>query len=255
MGHNRLGRLPKTHRWRQVIRLLEEGADLSVLADKSFYAASKGLGLVPSDPSFLNTINAIVELAAAAREKDLSGALERVGVDRASQTSSFGLLAAVSQKLSDELSRTAGRSDVGKIAQDSFLESLSRQVRSTTGSLFQDSPEDVGKLTAPLRGNQFKSLMHEFYSAFTSRYLSYYLSRELPNHVGGGGRFADMSAHSEFNRAFDLHCRQTVRIADEFTPGWVGKAQFEGRISRETVRDYAFVAFKKIRSEFERGGN
>jgi hypothetical protein len=97
--------------------------------------------------------------------------------------------------------------------------------------------------------------MHEFYSAFTRRYLTYYLSRELPRHVGPGLPFQNTSEHEEFGRAFDLHVRQSVRIADEFTPGWFSKAQWEGNLTHESVSRYAFVAFKKIASEFRRGGD
>jgi hypothetical protein len=97
--------------------------------------------------------------------------------------------------------------------------------------------------------------MHEFYSNFTSRYLSYYLSRELPHHVGAGKRFANLDEHAQFAQSFDLYCRQTVRIADEFTSGWVGKAIYEGRADQGAVGRYAHIAFKKLASEFEKGGS
>ena len=254
MGHIYLGALPRTYRWKEVIELLKSGADLNDLADASFFAAHSGLQRVPNDAGFLSTVNSIFELAAAAREKDVSGALENAGIPREHQSTSFDVLVAVSNKVTDDLKHTADRSDIGQMARDSFVESLTRQVQTETGSLFQAGSQDIKKLTQPFRGKQFKVLMHEFYSAFISRFLSYHLSREIPNHVGPDSRFADMAEHAEFNRAFDLHCRQTVRISDEFTPGWVGKAAFENDISRESVKKYAHVAFKKIASEFERGG-
>ena len=95
--------------------------------------------------------------------------------------------------------------------------------------------------------------MHDFYAVFTRRYVSYYLSRELSNHVGSGKKFRDLKEHSDFYKALDHHIRQTVRISDDFTPGWFGKARFEKRVSHDDVKKYAFVAFKKIRSEFKRG--
>lgn len=253
MGHLRLGHLPRTHRWKQVIGLLESGADLPALADASFHAALTGLKRVPSDSGFLTTLNAIVGLANASRQTDLASALQVAGIDLTAQTSSFGFLSAVARTLSDQLGQVYPRSDVGKIAQDAFLESLTKQVRGKTGSLFGES-EDAKSLTSAFRGKQFKSLMHEFYSGFTSRYLTYYLSRELPHHVGAGKRFADLNAHTEFARDFDLYCRQTVRITDEFTPGWVGKAIYEGDTGADAVKRYAHVAFKKLASEFQKGG-
>jgi hypothetical protein len=95
--------------------------------------------------------------------------------------------------------------------------------------------------------------MHEFYARFTKRYLTYYLSRELPTRVGPKQYFEDIDSHKAFNDALDLYLRQTVRISDEFTPGWLGKAMFEDSLNESSVRRYAHVAFKKIASEFARG--
>ncbi len=253
MGHLRLGNLPRTQRWKQVISLLENGANLHELANASFRASLTGLDRVPADPGFLSVLNEIIGLATASREKDTESALRQAGIDSAAQTSSFGFLSAVAQRFSDQLSQVYPRSDVGKIAQDAFLESLTKNVKGKTGSLFGET-EDAKSLTAAFKGNQFKLLMHEFYAGFTSRYLSYYLSRELPHHVGGGKRFANIDEHSEFTRQFDLYCRQMVRITDEFTPGWIGKAIYEGDTGAEAVRRYAHVAFKKLASEFRQGG-
>jgi hypothetical protein len=253
MGHLRLGHLPRTHRWKQVIGLIEDGADLPELADASFHASLTGLERVPSDPGFLTVLGVIIELAEASRETDLKPALLRAGIDSDAQQSPFGFLSSVSNVLSNHLGTVYPRSDVGKIALDTFIESLTKLVRGKSGSLF-GAADDAKSLSAAFRGNEFKSLMHEFYSGFTSRYLSYYLSRELPHHVGGGKRFANLDEHTEFTRQFDLHCRQTVRIADEFTPGWVGKAIYEDDTGPDAIRRYAFVAFKKLASEFQRSG-
>lgn len=252
MGHLRLGNLPRTQRWKQVIGLLEAGADLPEFAKASFHAALTGLNRVASDPGFISALSTVVDLAAASRDKNIASSLQALGIDSHSQESSLAFLSAIAQNLSVGLEKIYPRSDVGKIAGDAFLESLTRHVRGKTGSLF-DEAEDAKSLTDAFRGNQFKSLMHDFYSGFTSRYLSYYLSRELPLHVGGGKRFANLDEHSEFNRQFEMYCRETVRIADEFTSGWVGKAIHEGDTGADAVTRYAHVAFKKLASEFGKG--
>ncbi len=253
MGHLRLGHLARTQKWKQVIGLLEEGAPLPELADASLDASLTGLNRIPKDPGYLQVLNSIIELAAASREKDLSSSLYDSGINEADQTSSFGFLSAISRKVSDNLGQVYPRSDVGKIAHDAFLSALTKQVKEKSGSLFGEH-ETAKSLTEPFRGNRFKSLMHEFYSGFTTRYLSYYLSRELPHHIGQGKRFANLDGHAEFSRQLETYCRQTVRIADEFTPGWVGKAIYEKKIGHEEVSRYAHVAIKKIISEFQRSG-
>lgn len=252
MGHLRLGHLPRTHRWKQVVALIENGADLPELAEASFHASLTGLQRVPADPGFLSVLQSIVELAEASRQKSLTTGLVEAGIESEAHSTSIGFLSAVAGKLSNGLGQVFPRSDVGKIAQDAFVESLTRHLRGKAGSLFGDS-ENAKSLTAAFRGNQFKSLMHEFYSGFTSRYLTYYLSRELPHHVGGGKRFANLDEHQGFNREFDLYCRQRVRVTDEFTAGWMSKTIYDKDTGGDAVKRYAQVAFKKIASEFERG--
>ena len=65
--------------------------------------------------------------------------------------------------------------------------------------------------------------------------------------------FANLDEHQGFNREFDLYCRQRVRVTDEFTAGWMGKAIYDKDTGADAVRRYAHVAFKKLASEFERG--
>ncbi len=95
--------------------------------------------------------------------------------------------------------------------------------------------------------------MHEFFVNFTNQYLNYHLSREVANHIGISKAVTDIDGHTDFGKAFELYVRQTVRITDEFVPGWFGKARWEKRLSHGEVAKFSHVAFRKIRSEFGRG--
>ena len=89
MGHNRLGHLPKTKRWKQVIRLLENGADLPELAEASFNTSLTGLGKVPYGNGFISILNDIIELATVSRDENLQSALYQAGIKITSKTSSL----------------------------------------------------------------------------------------------------------------------------------------------------------------------
>ena len=62
-----------------------------------------------------------------------------------------------------------------------------------------------------------------------------------------------IAEHKEFNSALGLYIRQAVKITDEFTPGWFGKAQYEKNLNYASISRYAHVAFKKIISEIRWG--
>ena len=94
----------------------------------------------------------------------------------------------------------------------------------------------------------------EFGSRLIYKYLDYFLSRALPDHVGEGRRFATLSQKSGFSTALDVHCREASRIVEEFSGGWFSKTNWEkGGISREEAAGFAYVAMKKIREELEQG--
>jgi len=121
-------------------------------------------------------------------------------------------------------------------------------------SLFGPSAEDVRLAFRKLgTSDRFSILARDFFSRLTSRSLGYFLSRELPRHVGPGRRFADIGEHGTFNEALDLHCREASRIIKEFSRGWYGKTLFQdGQISPDKARQFAHVAFKKLRAELRK---
>ena len=85
------------------------------------------------------------------------------------------------------------------------------------GSLFSSTSDDVQRELGKLAGGKaFGDVAHEFFARLTYRHLDYFLSRELPNHVGRGLRFANVSERAAFDAALGVHCRETARIVREF---------------------------------------
>lgn len=249
----RLGDLPKTLPWKKVIELLEHGADLAALADASMYASKTGLKRVPSDPGFCSVLTNIFQFVEAARSREFVQSLREHGFQIGEQPTLLDLVTSLQSKNDIDLSRYRIKSDVAEIAQNAFAETLLAHSSIDQPALFEITAIQVHRqLAKDLGGKGFGNLMHEFYSSFTHRYLTYYLSRELPRHIGRDSYFGTLASQREFNDALDLYIRQSIRIVDEFTPGWLGKAIWEGSLDREGVTQYAHGAFKKISSEFAR---
>ncbi|MCK4784742.1 MAG: hypothetical protein KAV87_13400 [Desulfobacteraceae bacterium] len=254
MGDDRLWILPRTHRWNKVVELIATGGSLEQIADASLAAAETGLRHVPADISFTRTLTDIFKFIQAARSKEFERVLMRNGFAVPADRSLFGLISSLKHKIDTDLTEGCARSDLSEIAQNSFTETLTRVTSQETVSLFEATSENVqAALRKQLSGVRFKGFMHEFFTTFTRRYLSYYLSRELPIHVGPGSRFETIKEHDEFGKAFDLYIRQTIRIADEFTPAWFEKAEWKGDLTHKSVSGYAHVAFRKIAGEFRKG--
>lgn len=254
MGHNRLGILPKTHRWKHVINLLKSEADLPEIARASLQAMLTNFKRIPDDPGFNLVLSNIFGFAAGARSGDFQKSLEESGIRISHEAGPLDIVCGLQNKIDNDLSQQRSRSDPGEIAQNAFIETML-----STSSVAQPAMFDMGRdaainqISKTLKGKEFADFMHTFFAKFTSRYMKYYLSRELSNHVGPGKYFDSIDRHKEFNKALGTYVSRVVRIADEFTPGWLGKAIYEQNLNRESISRYSYVAFNKIISEFKRG--
>lgn len=81
MGHNRLGTLPKTRKWQQVLALLASDADLDAIASASAAAAERALDHAADDPAFAHVFWLLTQIPLAARAEDYPAQFRKLGLD------------------------------------------------------------------------------------------------------------------------------------------------------------------------------
>jgi len=254
MGHIRLGRLPRTVKWNQVVSLIDSGASTADIALVALDASRKGLQTASKDPTLVYSIWLLTQIPLAAKGQDFSEELRQRGLEVSTQPSLMEVVGAFTVAVDAYTSAIGKKSDLGEMAQLAAVESLTKLVGGKTRTLFGATPEDVQRAVRSFSTTkEFGTLGRDFFSRFLGRYLTYFLSRELSNHVGRGQRFANIQEHSAFNQAIDLYCRQAARIVQEFAGGWFSKTNYEGVIDLKKAGDFAFVALKKIRGELAKG--
>jgi hypothetical protein len=250
MGHKRLGTLPRTKRWQQVVASLDGGESVARIAAASSEAAEGALFRATNDPALTHAFWLLTQLPLAARQTDFPERLRELGLAVGSNPQLFEIIGAFSEAIDAHTRAVSERSDLGEIAQLAATESLSAIVGRSLPGLFGPTAEEVQRAVGRLAtSNQFSDLARDFFARLTRRHLQYYLSRELSNHVGPGGRFGSISEHSDFNADLDQHCREAVRIVKEFSGDWYGKANYQGGVTPEKAAAFVSVALKKIRSE------
>lgn len=253
MGHVRLGRLPQSRKWRQVVELLGAAGPLEQVAAASAAAAEASISRAGADPALAHAVWLLTQLPLAARSANFIGQLQAMGLRTGPDPTLIDIVSAFTEAVDRHAARTGDRTDFGEMAQQAAAESLTAIGGRSLPSLFSPLPEEVqaalGRLTS--RGG-FGELASDFLARLASRYLDYYLSRELANHVGPQGRLTTIAEHSNFNAALNLHCRETARITVDFAGEWYAKAQFEGGITPEKARRFAFAALRKIVAELKR---
>jgi len=190
VGHVRLGKLPATRKWREVVALLAAGADDLTVASSAADAAEYALQRAASDPGFLEAFWLLTQLPLAARGPAFADDLRRLGLDVPDQPGLMDLTAAFTEAIDRTAQGTGG--DLGEMARLAATESLSEVIGTALPALFGVDPQDVRReLGKYASGDRFAVLAREFFSRLTYRTLDYYLSRELANHIGPDRRFDD----------------------------------------------------------------
>ena len=256
MGHIRLGNLPRTRKWIQVLDLIGGGAGTPEVAAATMDASQRGLTNAAKDPGLVHTFWLLTQVPLAARSENFVAGLRKLGLEVSNTPSLLEVVGAFTGAVDTHLRRSRGRTDLGEMAQMAASEALTALGRPQTETLFGTTATDVQQAFKSFSTTkQFSSLAKEFFSRLGKKYLTYFLSRELSNYVSGNGRFTSIDKHAEFNEALELHCRQASRIIEEFSGGWFSKTNFEGGITPEKAAGFVHVALKKLRAELVRGGH
>lgn len=250
MGHLRLGQLPKTRRWKAVIDLLRTGADVSELAAATAVAAENELDGAKGDPALAYTVWLLAQLPLAARSPQFVEHLGGLGFDPGSEQSIWSLVAGFSKAVDRQVAGRSDRTDLGELARQAAVESLSAIINSKTPSLFDTSAEDVRRELGRLATkDRFAGLARDFFARLTQKTLEYYISRELPNHVGPGKALPGLGQQIAFRAALELHCREASEIVEVFAGTWFSKANFRGQLTPAAAQGFADYALKKMRDE------
>lgn len=248
MGHVRLGTLPMTRRWKEVIRLIAEDAGVSKIADATMSAADKALEQMSSDPGFAHAAWLLTQLGVAAKQADKKACLEKAGI-RLPQHAS---LADVAVALGLAVDKRAGRiSDIGLIAKESLIASVVERLHDRAG-LFEASSEMIhAELGALGRDKAFGELARAFFAQVTNRSIGYFLDRTLPLQIGPDQQFKSRAEVTQFRTAMDKHCYETAEIVEKYASSWFSKNRYkgDGDIRRDKSEGFGWYGIQKIRAE------
>jgi hypothetical protein len=253
MGHNRLGRLPKTRAWIAVVDLLRTGGSTEEIATTTAKAAENSLAQAASDPGLRQAFWLLTQLPLAARSSAFVPRLKQLGIDTDPAPTLLSLTAAFQEAIATNTRTSKGKTDLGEMAQLAATEALTTVIASELPGLFAATSEDVryalGKLAAP---DRFAKLSRNFFARLVNRNLEYFLSRAIADHIGPGRGFRSLSDHVAFRQALAQHCYEAALIVETFSSKWYSKTNWEGGVTPSKASGFAHVAFKKLREELRR---
>src|SRR6266436_2108628 len=104
MGHIRLGTLPKTQKWSQVVNLIAGGADVERIAAASADAAEQGLERASQDEGLAHAFWLLTQIPQAARQSNFSERLWELGLTVSSKPTLLEIVAAFTRAVDGHVS-------------------------------------------------------------------------------------------------------------------------------------------------------
>jgi hypothetical protein len=265
VGHTRLGKLPKTQKWLDLVgqiagsqvsgRVLTAASYVEAIAAQTLEASRAGLDNAKHDSGVLYAFYLLTQVALASRSANWEDSLARHGIHLAGDGTVFNLTAEIQAAIDRHVSESSsGATDLSEMAQQSVGEALMSLADSRTTNLFGVGDDEVRRIIRTLSTKKgFGELGQRFFGRFVARFLNFYLSRATAAALGGP-RLPDLAGVAEFNQALRTHCDQTARIVRDFCGEWYSKTAYQEGINPENASRFLAVAVKKLTSELEQGG-
>jgi hypothetical protein len=144
MGHLRLGTLPTSKNWKEVVSLIPRPSSTpSQIAAATIEAAKGGVKRAANDNGVIDVFWLLTQIPLAAREENFSAALKRLGFSVPESPTAFDVLGALSEVIESNAAERRERSDFSELSLAAAQEALSELCVEETRSLFGASPEDV----------------------------------------------------------------------------------------------------------------
>jgi hypothetical protein len=258
VGHERIGVLPRTRRWRKIVAELTElpTATVSIpqLASGTLECVRTRFREIHKDAGVQAAFEFLVGLAATGGTGDPPSEWSSLPVDVANNPSPLRIAQALRTWVSSHQDSLEYKSIAERAATDAITTWHSRQKEQ--GHLFEPSGDAAHMWGKASTGAGFCELSRLFFAKFTERYLNYFLEREasaaLPT-IQDRERFREqLRQHVD---QVSQHAFETAKITQSFAAGWYNRHARRGRPSRREVERFIAIAFGKIREELLREGS
>jgi hypothetical protein len=267
LGHTRLGPLPKSRSWDQVVESLtgsgltqyavsSSASRVNIVAAQTLKAAGSTLAGATNDLGVRYTFYLLTQLVLASRNPDWRSQLDQHGISLSDQSSVFDLTTEMQGSIDRYVSGTSlGATDLSEMAQQAAGEALTSLLAAQTPSIFGDSesPELKNALRTLSTKKGFGQLGQKFFARFIARFLNFHLSRATAAELGTP-RLQNLGSIGEFNEALTTHCEESARIVRDFCADWYSKTEYEQGIDLANSARFLAIAVRKLKSELQRQG-
>jgi hypothetical protein len=254
MGHERLGVLPKTKPWTEIVDRISATArgkaPVAVLADRTLEQVRDRFSKLKSDPSTQGIFTALIEVAVACRGSD-DAALRAL-----LETSEAPTPLVLARRIHSEAELHEGAPEYAEITASAAADALAEwydKSRAAQASLFESLRNPFETWRGLSTGSGFCELSRLFFAKSTERYLNYFLDRAA-SEVAPDIQSREVLRQNVRRHIADTsqHAFETAKITQSFAAGWFNKHAHEAVPDREAIRSFVSYAFDKMREALAR---
>ena len=185
MGHERVGALPRTRRWKDVISGIVDAAavngDVGDLADSTLQNVRSRMLGIHTDSGFVASFQFLLGLALSASSSVDRSSLGDLAVDLESNPSPLRLANALAKYVADNRESHEYAEIARKAATDAISTWTGQQTRQR--ALFGEFEQASEVWRRASDGRGFCEVARLFFGNFVSRYLNYFIGREASSHL------------------------------------------------------------------------
>ncbi len=257
MGHIRLGRIPKTYKWRTVFDAFEnEDITAKELAQSISKSAQEEFLSLKGDNSLSFCYWVLVSIVSAARSDSFTESLELLGIKTSNINSGLLFLKNIAQFVSESLIDIGNTNVFSNIAELTLNETLSNSIIRESKSLFGTSIEDIESACKKFgTKKRFAQLSREFFSIFLTRSILFITDKELSNYVIKNTYLKSSFDVLTFQNSLSLYCYQSSKIIEDFSGGWFSKQiwKTDNKIPYDAAKGFMAYALEKVNMELREG--
>ena len=255
MGHERVGALPRTKRWSEVVNSIAAAAavdgDVRALANLTLENVRSRLRAMQGDAGVLAAFEFLLGLAMSASPRLERESLGHLAVDLESNPSPLRIAAILGQHIEERRESLEYAELARKAAVDTVALWTQEQTRQL--SLTGEHERAVEVWARASDGSGFCEVSRIFFARLVERYLNYFLSREASSQVDGiEARERLASRLQDHVNGVSHHAFETARITQSFAAGWFNAHARDRVPTASETSGFLAVALGKLHEELLR---
>jgi hypothetical protein len=252
MGHERVGVVPKTERWKAVLNKLDSlytsSTPISEIAELILRNVRSRYSMLANDPSVQSSFAFLVSFSHACGSSDARKTLETAGIKIPDDATPLSVVNALKEYIPSQIANT----EYGQLAISAAADAIIIWYadHSKQENLFRKSNQFFENCRPLGGGSGFCEIARLFFGKLTERYLNYFLDRAASSKITSLEERRRLQQDvKKYTDSISRHAFETAKITQSFAAGWFNKYAVKRIPEQEDLNSFISHAFAKLKEE------